>query len=364
MEPHLKSAHHPRVSVVMPVYNGEKYLREAVDSILMQTFTDYELIIIDDNSTDRTADILRAHPDERIKLIKNDQNCGISLTLNRGISTAQGEYIARMDCDDICSPERFMAQVQFLDENPSIDIVGSWLEIIDQNSKPTEKMWKYIRPAMGLRWVTFFNIPVAHPAVMVRRRIFDFFAAQYDVSEEPAEDYGLWTRINLKIRFSNIQSALLKYRVHEFSISKARNTRQYETACKISQKTISSYLRNPISLETINLIRMPYQAHSLEEFNSAIRVLHQLYQKFRKDHSLGPSEIAYINLDLAKKFIRISRKNYQFSSSWLVYFSALNLAIRTLIFDLVKNNHYEFSRMVQAMKDAGQHARRPIAGQK
>jgi glycosyltransferase involved in cell wall biosynthesis len=341
---------HPRVSVLLNVYNGEKYLRETMDSILAQTFTDFEFIIIDDGSTDGTTCIIKSYEDERISFIKNDQNCGVSASLNRGLSSAHGEYIAHTDCDDISSPDRLMTQVQFLDENPSIDIVGSWMEIIDQNSRPTGKIMKFPGLPMGLRWITFFNIPVAHPVVMMRRSIFDLTGQQYE-SEVIAHDYGLWTRLNMNILFSNIQSPLLKYRVHEISLSNSRTEQMNKEGCGISQKAISSYLGKDIPTETVKLIEQPYQAQSIVTFYSSIHVLHQVYSKFRKDYSLRPSEIIFINHDLANKLILISFKNHRFLSSWLLYFYALAIVIYTQIFGFVKNIQYELSRKTQRIKD-------------
>jgi glycosyltransferase involved in cell wall biosynthesis len=106
-----------KISILMPVYNGEKYLREAIDSILNQTFTDFEFLIVDDGSTDNSVEIINSYQNSRINLVKNDKNEGLVYTLNRGLSLAKGEYIARMDCDDISLPERLKKQIDFLDSN-------------------------------------------------------------------------------------------------------------------------------------------------------------------------------------------------------------------------------------------------------
>lgn len=117
----------------MPVYNAEKFLKPAIESILNQTFSDFELIIIDDNSNDKTADIIKSYNDNRIKHIVNPNRIGFTNSLNQGLKIAQGDYIARMDADDISDPERFSKEIEFLENNPDIGVCGSWMKIIDEN---------------------------------------------------------------------------------------------------------------------------------------------------------------------------------------------------------------------------------------
>src|SRR4051812_30773328 len=133
----------PKISVVMPVLNGEKYLREATESILNQTFKDFEFIIINDGSTDRTEEIIQSFADPRIVYIKNEKNVGLSRVFNQGIRAAQGTYIARMDADDISLLHRFEKELEYLENNPKIDIVGSAMMIIDAEGK---KVRKALRP--------------------------------------------------------------------------------------------------------------------------------------------------------------------------------------------------------------------------
>jgi len=328
----------PLVSVLMPVFNGERYLRQAVDSILAQTFSDFEFIIIDDGSTDETASILDEYNDLRIKLMNNSQNRGISYSLNRGISSALGEYIARMDCDDISCPDRLMVQVQFLDENIDIDVVGSWIEIIDENSQPTRKVIQYPCSALGLRWVTLFGCYFAHPAVMARRGFFER-VGNYNETMKSLVDYELWTRSNLDSRFSNIRGVLLKYRVHESSLSAARKGLQDELGCRISQKYASQYLGRDIPLESFQLFQTPCRTQSVEIYCSSIVALYDLYRRFRQDHRLDAREIVEVNLDVANRLSQISLKNLHIPCSWLLRLAAITLVMFTLIFYSVRNKH-------------------------
>ena len=121
----MSEAVQPKISVVMPAYNAENYIREAIDSILAQTFRDFEFLIIDDGSTDHTVEIIRSYSDSRIRLYQNERNMGVAATLNRGLDLARGEYIARMDADDISLPERFAKQAAYMDAHPDVAVCGS-----------------------------------------------------------------------------------------------------------------------------------------------------------------------------------------------------------------------------------------------
>ena len=159
----------PKVSIIMPVYNGEKYLKSAVKSVLDQSFQDYEFIVIDDGSNDCTRSILLGCKDNRIKLIRNITHRGISFALNQGLSLASGELIMRMDADDICEPQSILKQVHFMDQHTDIDVCGSDTELIDEKGKVigyrnTKKGDQQIKIALLLG-----ECSLAHPAVVVRR---------------------------------------------------------------------------------------------------------------------------------------------------------------------------------------------------
>lgn len=218
----------PKISVLMPVYNCELYIKEAVDSILGQTFSDFEFIIIDDASTDSTASILKKYDDPRIQLIVKPQNSGYTNSLNYGLSIAKGEYIARMDGDDISLPERFAKQVAFLDVNPDIILCGTLFKIIGKDQIITvAEQHEDIKLAM-LR-----DCCIGHPTVMMRKSYFDKFSLRYDITKEPAEDYDLWTRLLIIGKLYNLQEVLLHYRLHDLQVSQKRNEQQINTAKEI-----------------------------------------------------------------------------------------------------------------------------------
>ncbi|HRZ85594.1 MAG TPA: glycosyltransferase [Candidatus Paceibacterota bacterium] len=207
----------PLVSVVMPVYNSEKYVAQAIESVLNQTFKDFEFIIIDDGSTDKSLEIIKkyAKKDKRIKVIVNNSNLKICKTLNKGIKLAKGKYIARMDSDDISLPTRFEEQVNFLEKNPDVGIVGSYIKLFEDSGKILG-IRKYSQEDKELKERIFFYSPFAHPTVMMRKEIFDK-GIYYQEVDFPSEDLNLWFRIGSRYKFSNIPKVLLNYRYHENS---------------------------------------------------------------------------------------------------------------------------------------------------
>ena len=204
----------PRISVVMAVYNGERYLREAIDSILLQTCPDFEFIIIDDGSTDRSGEIIRSYADARIRLVQNEQNLGLTRSLNSGITIARGEFIARQDADDISEPERFERQLQFMDSHPAVALLGTQYRYIDAQGHPS--------PAKALpcsdtdlSWGLLFGTPVIHSAVMLRREMVLERIGLYEEAVTYAQDYEYWHRISEQLEIATLNMPLVRYRYHD-----------------------------------------------------------------------------------------------------------------------------------------------------
>ncbi len=214
-----KNEHLPSISVVMSVYNGEDFLKEAVESILQQTYTDFEFIIINDGSTDSSGEILRnyASKDPRIVLIEQE-NAGLIAALNTGIATAKAELIARMDADDIAHPERFERQKNFMDSHPDIAVLGTDITLIDDKGKTIRNS---IYPRHGIKMDDFIyklGSPVAHPSVIMRKEVVMRIGG-YRNAYKHAEDYDLWLRIHKIASLDNINIPLLFYRQHDNKIS-------------------------------------------------------------------------------------------------------------------------------------------------
>ena len=205
----------PTVSVILPAYNGARFLKEAVESIVKQTFQDWELIVVDDGSTDETPEIMSGYHDSRIRYLKNNNNKGLVYSLNRAIDEATGVYIARMDADDISKPERLEKQVIFLNAHPGISVYDVRQQFIDDAGKPTGNLNSNIIGTENIcRKMPWFNC-MGHPSVMMRAEV----AKTYRYRKVVYEDYDLWLRIlNDGLKLERTLEPLLLYRVHGGSI--------------------------------------------------------------------------------------------------------------------------------------------------
>lgn len=206
------------ISVIMPVYNIEEtVLREAVESILIQTFTDFEFIIINDGSDNNVDDVIKSYNDDRIIYIKNDSNLGIVKSLNKAVDIARGKYIARMDADDISYPERFETQYSFMEENPDCGVCGSNIVIIGDNKFHISN---YRETHNEIRYSMLFKgCHICHPTVFIRKKVLDENSLKYNEEDIHAEDYGLWLNLMEKTRLHNLKDILVTYRIHDKNIS-------------------------------------------------------------------------------------------------------------------------------------------------
>lgn len=233
-----------KVSIIMSVYNGEKYLAEAIESILNQTFRDFEFIIINDNSTDNSLKIIRRYQqkDKRIKLVNNSQNIGLTKSLNIGLKIAKGKYIARMDADDISLPMRLQIQVSFLEENPQIFLVGTGAIKINELSQETGRFKPTISKKILKQKIKITNC-IYHPTIMFRNT-GDYL---YNEKFKYAQDYDLYLRLIFnRMEILNMDNYLLKYRSHKESISQDKlKTQKYFK--RIAQKDyFFNYLKSLI----------------------------------------------------------------------------------------------------------------------
>ena len=197
----------PKVSVLFPVYKTAAYLKEAVDSMLSQTFTDFELIVLNDCSPDNAEEIMDTYNDPRIVRYRGEQNVGLGNVLNVGISMARGEYIARMDSDDISLPERLQFQVDYLDAHPEYDLVSVGMKEFGEGNA----LHYYDNETEQIKFNALFHSPIPHASSMWRKKSFE--GLLYDQSFVPSEDYHLWTRALIKgVKMRNLPQVLYMYR--------------------------------------------------------------------------------------------------------------------------------------------------------
>lgn len=206
------------VSVIMPAYNVEKYISQAIKSILNQTYKRFEFIIIDDASTDSTARVIRSlmKKDKRIVLISNKKNVGVTKSLNRALKKVRGQYIIRMDADDWSYSERFQLQIDLMEQNPDVVVSGSYIEVCDENMKK-KYIRKYKLDDISIRNHIFRYSPFAHPATIWRAGILK--KERYDERIKICQDYELYFRVGKLGKFMNLKRPVLKLRIHDRSIS-------------------------------------------------------------------------------------------------------------------------------------------------
>ena len=206
----------PRVSILMPVYNVASYLREAMDSMLAQTYTDFELIVLDDCSPDNSAEILDTYTDPRIVRYRGEKNVGLSNVLNVGMQLARGEYIARMDSDDLSTPERLAVQVAYLDAHPEIDLCSCGMELFGAK----QEVWVRENNPEDVKITALFYSPILHASSVWRRVSFERAGLRFQQEMVPAEDYDMWTRaMAAGLQLVNIPQVMYKYRIHPSQVT-------------------------------------------------------------------------------------------------------------------------------------------------
>lgn len=240
----------PLVSILMPVYNTAPYLREAVDSMLSQTYGDFELIVLNDCSPDNAEEILDTYEDPRIVRYKGEKNAGLSNVLNVGIGMARGKYIARMDSDDISLPDRLRIQVDYLETHPEIDLVSVGMRLFGVK----DEVWIRDQNPEKVKINALFHSPVLHASSVWRKESFEKQGLRFSQEMVPAEDYDLWTRALLKgLKLVNLPDVLYNYRTH--GTQSTLQTEKSVEKCRIVQR---NYLRTALpSLSSKNLESFP-----------------------------------------------------------------------------------------------------------
>lgn len=199
----------PRASAIMPVYNREKYLKETIDSVLNQTFKNFEFIIIDDGSTDKSVEIVKSYDDPRIKLFLNEGNRGTSYSRNRAIDLSCGDYIITIDSDDINLPERFAKQIAYMDTHPEVGICGSWVKTIGEVEG---ELWRCAVKPDIVHCRTLFEAVLCHPSTIIRREFLDKYSLRYDTELKRAQDWDIYCRGARHFQVANMPEVLVYYR--------------------------------------------------------------------------------------------------------------------------------------------------------
>ena len=292
----------PAISVVMSVYNGEKYLREAVNSILAQSFTNFEFIIVDDGSADNTAAILDSYTDVRIIRKKNEQNTGLAFSLNKAISTARGDFIARMDADDFSMPGRLEMQFNYLTQNPQVAVVGSDFVSIDEAGRRLGRSAHVTTPGQ-VRWRLLFGNAVAHPTVMFRKSLFEK-GFRYDENMQASQDYDLWFRISEEHAITNLPEELLLYRRHTGRVSIKKNELQRRLELNVMRRAVASQLGNELPDETLAQLQNVKLVENVEAAWHVARILWRL-RKCAEAWDIKKADRMFIRRETAYKIKRL-----------------------------------------------------------
>lgn len=294
----------PIISVLLPVYNAEKFVGAAIDSILTQSYNDFELIIINDGSTDGSEDLIKSYADPRIVYLENETNKGLVKSLNSGLAAVRGIYIARMDADDISCSDRFEKQVNFLERRPEIGVLGGAYREITSTGQE-RSIHRFPLTHHLLSWSLCYRNPIAHPSVMLRKDLLTKIGG-YPTDVIIPEDYYLWCTLNSRTMFANLPDILIKYRLHGGSISVRLKAQNHENRIRISQKAISSYLETEIPLEIVRLL-WGRTCESKEEIYGAIDLIHAILKQGENNKTSTRAERSYMRSYSARKILGLLR---------------------------------------------------------
>ncbi|APY10007.1 hypothetical protein BWZ22_01545 [Seonamhaeicola sp. S2-3] len=307
----------PVVSVIMPVYNCEMYIEEAIYSILNQTFEDFELLIIDDCSTDKTKDIIKRLDDNRIIFIEKTKNTGYTNSLNHALQLVRGKYIARMDGDDVSLLDRFKAQVDFLESNVDVVACGTIFKYLD-----TDTVISLPEYDDEIKLAMLKGNSMAHPSIMMRSSVIKENNIKYNEEREPAEDYDLWVELMAFGKLHNLQKVYLDYRKHTSQVSVVRRKQQNESVIKTRIKLLKYVYKNMPQYHEENLI---------EIYRQGQRTFAEVKQY----------------LDFKREFL--SKNNGFFKKEGLlVYFD--NVEKKLLKNYLLKRSHFSFKTLFEYLK--------------
>jgi glycosyltransferase involved in cell wall biosynthesis len=335
----LKST--PKITVLMPVYNCELYVREAVESILNQTYTDFELLIIDDASTDTTASIVRTYNDSRIQLIEKPVNTGYTNSLNQGLKIAKGKYIARMDGDDSCKPDRFSKQVAYLNAHPETVLCATAFKVIGR-----EIYFGSPQNHDAIKLALLDGNCICHSSVMMRKETLDIHSVIYDKTKEPAEDYAMWIRLLFLGKLHILPEILVEYRVYANQVSSKRAEEQMKIDIELKFQLLS-YLDVVIEPEEYNFLEKYFRNIKCIDYNELL-IFKQLQKRLRLSNKACFFESKAFNhylFDLEVNIISRYFKNF-FRYSPVLY---IKYIIAKLNWNIGISRNEEFKLFVKCM---------------
>ena len=317
----------PVLSVIMPVYNAEPYVAEAIQSILNQTFKDFEIVIINDGSDDSSKIIIKSFNDSRINYFENAQNKGIAFSRNRGLELSRGEFIGMLDADDIAYPSRFEKQITFLRRNKDYGMIGSWVTFIDENSKKLPGGWKLKAKPEEIPSIMLFNNYFTQSSVLIRKQSLNNinYVSGFDIGE----DYLMWLEISKKTKVWNLQEYLVMYRVHTKSITQSNKLikNQFEKSIfkaelvKIGIEATEKELELHMKIKSNNAINNIKDLVSIERW---------LLKIMKNNNELELYNTKILNKVILNRWLKVCYKSNLFNLRILIKFVSSKILVSKL----------------------------------
>ncbi|BCX13527.1 MAG: hypothetical protein KatS3mg085_059 [Candidatus Dojkabacteria bacterium] len=295
----------PKISVIMSVYNSQAFLRDSIESILKQSFKEFEFLIVDDNSSDDSYKIIKTFTDERLKIFKRDKNHGLTANLNYLIQKSNSPYIARMDADDIAEPDRLKIQYEYLKSNPEVSLIGTKAKIINEQNKILGEINVPNSFEQILSKIFIQNVFV-HPTLMFTKDSI-LKVGMYDENFKKAQDYHLILKyLAHNLILKNLDQELLLYRIHQKSISKSKSNEQEEYALKVLEWAYKEILKINLEREEIETMRHVYFWHrEISDFQKCInlkKLIRNLNKNLQKRYNISKENQVQFDL-IYQKFV-------------------------------------------------------------
>ncbi|MDQ3534956.1 MAG: glycosyltransferase [Bacteroidota bacterium] len=309
-----------KVSVLMPVYNAGIYLHDSIDSILKQSYTDFEFLIINDGSSDDSEKIIKSYSDPRIRFYTNEINLGLIATLNKGLSLAKGEYIVRQDADDISLLNRLEVQVDFMDKHQDLLMLSSNAIIIDHNSEVTGES-DLPSNEIRLRFRMLFKCGIFHTSAIFRKVALQKFNLKYDSAYPHTEDYKLWSELSRHGSIHILDDKLVKYRTHPESISSRNKKQQEEIAAKVVKENVE-HIGVDINIQEAERLRGLFRSTGIDrnflknDLELLLRIIKNFDAKYREEENYNSFEL----IDLLKRMTRWISKYDLIKIEFLILF--------------------------------------------
>lgn len=302
----------PRVSVVVPFYGNDVFLKGCIENILQQTLRDLEVVVVSEpEAAEKLTVFLDEHPDRRVRHLPNATRLGLELSLNRVIPECRGEYLARQDSDDLSAPQRLERQVAYLDAHKEIDVLGTWshmmsvdLAFIGCNQTP-------VGPGF-IHWFGLFEDPIINSSSMMRSGVFHKVGG-YDPEMRCAEDYAFWSKVIRTLKMDNLPEVLCYQRRNPLGISYTNTARQAELAQMISRRSMEEVLGYELTEGVAWAMRRPYMLAGLEDNIEAAKQLFHLRDSFLEKYPASPSDARKIEDDLHARAWRLCMKSFGIS---------------------------------------------------